>query len=141
MKKLLMFFALLAALMSCGSRDNTTTEKSTEKDRVEVLYFHGKQRCATCMAIEKHTIEVVNTLFADELKNGTLVFNTVDLSTPEGEKTADKYEVTWSSLFVNKWKDGKELRHNLTEFGFGNARKDPDAFKKGLADEIRKSLK
>lgn len=141
MKKLLMFFALLAALMSCGSRDNTTTEKSPEKDRVEVLYFHGKQRCATCMAIEKHTKEVVNTLFADELKNGTLVFNTVDLSTPEGEKTADKYEVTWSSLFVNKWKDGKELRHNLTEFGFGNARKDPDAFKKGLADEIRKSLK
>lgn len=141
MKKLLMFFALLAALMSCGSRDNTATEKSTEKDRVEVLYFHGKQRCATCMAIEKHTKEVVNTLFADELKNGTLVFNAVDLSTPEGEKTADKYEVTWSSLFVNKWKDGKELRHNLTEFAFSNARKDPDAFKKGLADEIRKSLK
>lgn len=141
MKRLLIFFALIAGLMSCGSRDNTATEKSTEKDRVEVLYFHGKQRCATCMAIEKHTIEVVNTLFADELKNGTLVFNTVDLSTPEGEKTADKYEVTWSSLFVNKWKDGKELRHNLTEFGFGNARKDPDAFKKGLADEIRKSLK
>lgn len=141
MKKLLMFFALLAALMSCGSRDNTATEKSTEKDRVEVLYFHGKQRCATCMAIEKHTKEVVNTLFADELKNGKLVFNTVDLSTPEGEKTADKYEVTWSSLFVNKWKDGKERRNNLTEFGFSNARKDPDAFKKGLADEIRKSLK
>lgn len=141
MKKLLMFFALLAALISCGSRDNTATEKSTEKDRVEVLYFHGKQRCATCMAIEKHTKEVVNTLFADELKNGTLVFNTVDLSTPEGEKTADKYEVTWSSLFVNKWKDGKERRNNLTEFGFGNARKDPNGFKKGLADEIRKSLK
>lgn len=141
MKKLLMFFALLAALMSCGSRDNTATEKSPEKDRVEVLYFHGKQRCATCMAIEKHTIEVVNTLFADELKNGTLVFNAVDLSTPEGEKIADKYEVTWSSLFVNKWKDGKERRNNLTEFGFGNARKDPNGFKKGLADEIRKSLK
>lgn len=93
------------------------------------------------MAIEKHTIEVVNTLFADELKNGTLVFNAVDLSTPEGEKIADKYEVTWSSLFVNKWKDGKERRNNLTEFGFGNARKDPNGFKKGLADEIRKSLK
>ena len=93
------------------------------------------------MAIEKNAKEVVNTLFANELKNGTVVFKTVDITTPEGEKIADKYEVTWSSLFVNKWKDGKESRNNLTEFGFGNARNNSDGFKKGLADKIRKSLK
>lgn len=68
MKKLLMFFALMIGLMSCGSGDNTATAKSPEKDRVEVIYFHGKQRCATCMAIEKNAKEVVNTLFANELK-------------------------------------------------------------------------
>ena len=136
-----MFLALMIGLMSCGSEDNTTTAKSNEKDRVEVIYFHGKQRCATCMAIEKNAKEVVNTLFANELKNGTVVFTTVDISTPEGEKIADKYEVTWSSLFVNKWKDGKDSRNNLTEFGFGNARNNPDGFKKGLADKIRQPLK
>lgn len=131
-------------LVACGSRatSNANSEAvQNEKDRVEVLYFHGKQRCATCMAIEKNAKEVVNTLFANELKNGTVVFKTVDISTPEGEKIADKYEVTWSSLFVNKWKDGKESRNNLTEFGFGNARNNPDGFKKSLADKIRKSLK
>lgn len=90
MKKLLMIFALIIGLMSCGSGDNTSTAKSPEKDRVEVIYFHGKQRCATCMAIEKNTKEVVNTLFANELKNGTVVFRTVDISTPKGEKIADK---------------------------------------------------
>lgn len=26
---------------------------------VEVLYFHGKQRCITCKSIEKYTREVV----------------------------------------------------------------------------------
>lgn len=56
------------------------------------------------MAIEKNAKEVVNTLFTNELENGTVVFKTVDISTPEGEKIADRYEVTWSSLFVNKWK-------------------------------------
>ena len=128
-------------LMSCGSGDNTSNAESSENDRVEVIYFHGKQRCATCMAIKKNTEEVVNTLFADELKNGSVVFKTVDISTPEGEKIADQYEVTWSSLFVNQWKEGKENRNNLTEFGFGNARTNPDEFKKGLADKIRQSLK
>ncbi len=141
MKKLLMIFALMIGLMSCGSGEDTAAAKSPEKDRVEVVYFHGKQRCATCVAIEKNTKEVVNTLFANELKKGTVVFKTVDISTSEGEKIADKYEVTWSSLYINKWKNGKESRTNLTEFGFGNARKNPDGFKKGLADKIRKSLK
>lgn len=141
MKKLLLIFALMIGLVSCGSRDNTATAKSPEKDRVEVIYFHGKQRCATCMAIEKNAKEVVNALFANELKNGTIVFKAGDISTPEGEKIADKYEVTWPSLFVNKWKDGKESRNNLTEFGFGNARKNPDGFKKGIADKIRQLLK
>lgn len=141
MQKLLMIFALIIGLVSCGSGENTANAKSPEKDRVEVIYFHGKQRCATCMAIEKNTREVINNLFANELKNGTVVFKIVDISTPEGEKIADKYEVTWSSLFVNKWKDSKETRSNLTEFAFGNARKNPDAFKKTLADKIRQSLK
>ena len=108
-----MFFALMIGLVSCGSGDNTAAAKSPEKDRVEVIYFHGKQRCATCMAIEKNAKEVINTLFANEMKNGTVVFKTVDISTPEGEKIADKYEVTWSSLFVNKWKDGKESRNKI----------------------------
>ncbi len=136
-----MIFALMIGLMSCGGVEDTATAKSPEKDRVEVIYFHGKQRCPTCMAIEKNAKELVNTLFASELKNGTVVFKTVDISTPDGEKIADRYEVTWSSLFVNKWKDGKESRNDLTEFGFGNARNNPEVFKKGLADEIRQSLK
>lgn len=131
----------MMGLMSCGSGENTGTAKSPEKDRVEVIYFHGKQRCATCMAIEKNAKEVVNTLFANELQNSTLVFKTVDISSPEGEQIADMYEVTWSSLFVNKWEDGKESRNNLTEFGFGNARNNPDGFKKVLADKIRQLLK
>lgn len=136
-----MFFALMIGLMPFCDGVNIASAKSPQKDRVEVIYFHGKQRCATCMAIEKNTREVINSLFADELKNGKIVFKIVDISTPEGEKIADKYEVTWSSLFVNKWKNGKETRNNLTEFGFGNARKNPGAFKKGLADKIHQSLK
>ena len=56
-----------------------------QKDHVEVLYFHGKQRCATCMAIEKNAKEVVEVQFANELKNGTLVFRTIDISDPKND--------------------------------------------------------
>lgn len=93
------------------------------------------------MAIEKNTIEVLNAMFANELKDSTVVFKNVDISTPEGERLANKYEVTWSSLFVNGWKNGTEIRNDMTKFGFANARKNPDAFRKGVADKIRQSLK
>lgn len=141
MKNFILIFALIIGLTSCDNRENTTKTNSPEKDRVEILYFHGKQRCATCMAIEKNTIEALNTMFANELKDSTVVFKNVDISTPEGERLADKYEVTWSSLFVNGWKNGMETSNDMTKFGFANARKNPDAFKKGLADKIRQSLK
>lgn len=141
MKNFILIFALIIGLTSCDNRENTTKTNSPDKDRVEILYFHGKQRCATCMAIEKNTIEVLNAMFANELKDSTVVFKNVDISTPEGERLADKYEVTWSSLFVNGWKNGTEIRNDMTKFGFANARKNPDAFRKGVADKIRQSLK
>lgn len=110
-------------------------------DRVEVLYFHAKQRCATCMAIEKNTKDVIETQFADELENGTVIFRIIDISEPENEKIADKYEVTWSSLFVSQWKDGKETYENLTEYAFANARTSPETFKSGLTEKINELLK
>ncbi len=88
---------------------------------VEVLYFHGKQRCVTCKAIEKYTKEVVNADLAELVKNGKLRFKETDTSTPEGEKLAEKYRVSWPSLYVNKWKNGKEERNDMTRFGFQNA--------------------
>lgn len=140
MKKALMIFALMMGMLSCNSGNTSAITEADSKDRVEVLYFHGKQRCATCKAIETNTQEVIDGLFADELKDGSLVFRVVDMSTSEGEKIADSYEVAWSSLFVNKWKDGKETRTDMTEFSFGYARNNPDLFKNTLADKIRQYL-
>lgn len=135
---------LSLGLFACGG-GNSKTQKGTDadntKDRIEVLYFHGKQRCATCMAIEQRTRETLEEQFADELKNGALVFRVIDISQPENEALADKYEVTWSSLYLCQWKAGRETPENLTEFAFGNARTAPEAFKSGLAARIRELQK
>ena len=98
------------------------------KDHVEVMYFHGKQRCVTCMAIEKYAKEVVEKDFANEKKSGKVVFKIVDISTTEGAKIAKNYRVTWSSLYVNGWKNGQEQRNDMTQFAFKNARKHTDDF-------------
>lgn len=137
MHKLLSLTLLLLLMISC-SRENKATSPDIrhDKDCVEVLYFHGAQRCATCNAIEALTHQVVDSQFAHEVESGALVFQVVDITTPEGEALADRYEVTWSSLFVNQWHDGAESRHNLTEFAFANARNRPEQFKAELIKQI-----
>ena len=110
------------------------------KDHVEVVYFHGKQRCLTCMAIEKYAREVVDTDFAREKQSGKVLFRTVDITTPEGAKLAKKYRVSWSSLYINGWKGGKEKRNDLTAFAFKQARQDTAEFKKEVKKTIQKSL-
>ena len=111
------------------------------RNRVEVVYFYGKQRCQTCMAIEKYAHEVVDQDFAVEKKKGKGVFKVVDMSTTEGAKIAKAYRVTWSSLYINGWKEGKEDRNDMTKFAFRNARYHTDEFKKGLRVKMKELLR
>lgn len=126
---------------ACKGQGTCAGQNVAAGDCVEVLCFHGKQRCATCIAIERNTREVLEKEFADELKQGKVVFRIVDISQSENQELAEKYEVTWSSLFVVKHRDGKESSENLTEFAFGNARKSPDTFKAGLVKTVSGMLK
>ena len=70
-----------------------------------------------------------------------MVFRTIDISKLENKKTDEKYEVTWSSLFICKWKNGKETHENLTQYAFANARKNPDTFKSEVVRKVKNLLK
>lgn len=139
-----LFILTLAILFSCGNNSKVNsktngspvTKDGVPEDCVEVLYFHGKQRCVTCNAIEKLTREVLENDFAQQLKDGKVVFKTIDISQKENEGIAEKFEVTWSSLFVNRWKSGKETPDNMTEFAFSYAKGSPDVFKARVIKKI-----
>ncbi len=143
----MMFLAMtLVVTLGCGGRQNgkgasQVETKAAEVDRVEVIYFHGKQRCTTCQSIEQGTREVMAENFGEDMKTGKVVFRVVDISEKEGEEVADRYEVTWSSLFVNRWKDGKEQRNNMTEFAFEKAVSDAEGFKEGVKTKIEELRK
>ena len=75
------------------------------------------------------------------MKEGTVVFRSIDLSQEENEKIAEKYGVSWSSLFISQWKGGKETYENLTLYAFANARTAPDSFKSKIVEKINGLLK
>ena len=139
MKHFLILFALMIGLTACAA--DAQKKEETPKDGVEVLYFHGKQRCATCQAIEKETKALIDSQFADAVKSGKVRFRVVDITKAENEALADKYEIIWSSLVLVKYDNGKETSENLTQFAFANARSNPAQFKKELAAKINQMLK
>lgn len=151
MKKIILLIVLVIISISCGNKTNQTksqTTKTTETtkavinpNRIEIMYFHGKQRCITCKNIEKYSKEVVENDFSKELKNGDIVFKVIDFSTPEGEAIADKYEISFSSLLVNKYTNGKESINDMTEHGFATAKEKEAEFKAGLKEKINELLK
>ena len=136
----LLIMTLFLFLASCGKSDKTELANDEYKTCVEILYFHGDIRCKSCYAMEKGVSELLDAQFKDEVKDGKIVFKTIDITTPEGEQIADNYGVTWSSLYLNNWKDGKEERNDLTRMGMKTAAKDPAAFKEEIKTYINAYL-
>lgn len=144
MKRTLVLMMVSLILLAFGEKSNAVTVKEQSgkvKDFVEVLYFHGKQRCMTCRSIEQNTKELLEFMFQRQMKEGKVVFRVIDISKKENARIAEKYEVTWSSLFLVQHKKGKEKAENLTEFAFGHSRTQPEVFKKGLAEKVNQALK
>lgn len=71
MKNVIYLFATML-LISCDSGTNKKANASAQvsetvqSDRIEVLSFHGAQRCITCRAIEKHTKDLLDSLYSKE---------------------------------------------------------------------------
>ena len=144
MKRTLVLMMVSFILLACGEKSNAVTAKVQSgqvKDFVEILYFHGKQRCMTCRSIEQNTKELLESKFQRQMKEGKVVYRVIDISMKDNAQLAEKYEVTWSSLFLVQHKNGKEKAENLTEFAFGHSRTQPETFKRGLAEKINQSLK
>ena len=142
-KRFLCSLSLISILVSCGGNKNEkTSEEIPEQSTagVEVIYFFGKQRCSTCVAMEKFAKEAIDSVFDDKTKDGSIIFKTVDITTPEGEKLADLFEVTSSSLFIVDNDPDNPEKVDMTAFGFRNARNNREVYKQGIIDQINKFL-
>lgn len=148
MKKLLAILMLAAMLASCGTEgkkvetaSGTEVTTQTALPQVDVMYFHGKQRCVTCKAIETVASETVAQKYAPQVADGKIRFAVINIDSPDGEAIANKYRIARSSLLVIKRKpDGSESVEDLTNNVFANARNNPETFSSILCDAINRQL-
>ena len=113
---------------------------TSQDAKVVVYYFHGNVRCTTCKKIEKYSREAVEHYFPNELKNGKLVFRTMNVEEAANHHYIQDYQLFSKSLVVSLEKQGKEVTwKNLTDVW--KLVGDKDKFFQYVQDEVEKFLK
>ena len=133
MKKVTLALMLLTAVTACGQNAQKAVS-NTDKEVVNVYYFHGKTRCATCIAVGDVAKKTVETAFADNKK---VVFTEINVSDKTNEALAEKYQVTWNALLIVK---GDNLV-DITQQAFATALNNPQSLENLIKEEVNKRLK
>ncbi len=116
-----------------GAEQEVVASPLPEEAKVHVVYFHGKQRCPACLAIQGVASEIVTESFGD---NPDVMFVEIDFSKRENYNLAEKYEIAWSSLIII----AGDQHTDLTEDAFANAVRNPETLKELIIKHTNKYL-
>jgi len=86
---------------SLSQINSTQEEIITPADKIEVVHFHTTHQCWSCISVGKYALQTIKGKFAEEYKNGKIVFKEINIDLPENSEIVKKYQVTGSSLFIN----------------------------------------
>jgi len=139
MNKSILILFLVLFLAACGNKttnrqaENQTqgelTVAATDASVTNVYYFHGKQRCKTCVAVGNVARKTIEETYAG---NNKVRFIEIDTSDKQYESLVNKYEVSWNALIIAKGDDFIDI----TERAFANAVGTPAV----LSDLIKKEV-
>jgi hypothetical protein len=122
MKNVLLILTLCVGMVACsgGKTKSVAENQQTKKDIVEVLYFHGTQRCKSCVEAERIVQSVLAEQYTEAIEQGKLRYRTIDII--NDEDIANEYEVVWSSLLLVDYDtNGERIIEDLTDVAFLNA--------------------
>jgi len=143
MKRSILFGFLVVILTACGGNTQKNNQPSSEMSEVKtqltdassvnVYYFHGKQRCKTCIAVGDVTEKTLKELYAD---NPHVKYIEVKTDEEQNASLVEKYEVTWNALIIAKGNNHIEI----TQEAFANALNSPEKLTDMIKTEVNKRL-
>jgi len=84
------------------------SEDQQQSDQVVVYYLHMNRRCMTCSKLEAYSKEAVETGFAEQLKDSSIVFRVKNFEQEGNERFAKDYQLYSQSLVLSRQHDSKE---------------------------------
>lgn len=105
-----LLFCVGGAPLKQPSKQSNQPQVTQVTDKVIVYYFHGNNRCSSCMTIERYTRESVEANFAKELKSGQIEFTSINVDLPANSHYVQDYKLFTKSVIVSHVMQGKEQR-------------------------------
>jgi len=128
MKGLFILLSIVLLFTACNNSTPANDFKTSEvpisnikQNRVEVYCFHGTRQCETCKNMKANTKTALDTYFAAQLKDSTIVFSIIDVDDEKNEKLAEKFQATGTALMINKVVNGKDSIVDWSDFAFEKA--------------------
>lgn len=109
-----------------------------QADRVELVYFHRAQRCASCIYAEEGVRYTLQKYFAEELANSIVSFEVYNLGEEENAAVIEKYGAYTSSLFINVIRGDTNNIEEVNEIWLVVG--DNDAFVETVKNRIEETL-
>lgn len=133
MKTQILLVLVAVILASCSGGNQKNEVEQIDASTIYVYYFHGKQRCKTCMAVEKVVKETVENTYGG---NDQVKYMEIKTDETENESLLGKYEVTWNALIIAKG----DKHTNLTTDAFATAVNSPEALTEQIKTEVNRLL-
>jgi hypothetical protein len=106
--------AMLAAVVAIAA-DPTAPDAASVASAHKVIayYFHGDQRCRTCLHIERTAEKVLRDRFAKQFETGRLEWRTVNTDDPVNEHFVRDFQLVSSSLVLVELAGQVPVRHEV----------------------------
>jgi hypothetical protein len=120
---ILLLSLLLGAAAAAGAEEIATTGDSTvtaedssatamadtEPVTYIAYYFHGTQRCATCLKLEAYSQEALETGFEKELADSSLIWRVVNYDEKDNKHYIDDYKLFTKAVILSRVENGREV--------------------------------
>ncbi|WP_137227112.1 nitrophenyl compound nitroreductase subunit ArsF family protein [Shewanella sp. MEBiC00475] len=106
---------------------------------INVYYFHGNQRCTTCLRMEKFTKDTLTEHFQQQVANGELQLNLVNVDLNQNQHYIDDYELIFRTVVVTHSNNGVETEWDRLDRTWELAN-DETAYQAYLAQAIQAML-
>ncbi len=130
---------VLVQKISKDKKSGTIHQKSASH-KIIAYYFHGTRRCRTCVKIESMTRTVIQNNFQNELENGFLEWQPVNVDTNENKHFIKEFNLYTRSVVLSEIIDGKQANYKNLDQVWQLVNKE-DNFKKYIHNEIKIYLK
>ena len=117
-----------------------SADQAPLQKKVTVYYFHRTMRCPSCLLIEELTKQEVSSGFEQELKQGRIDLQVINIDEPAQAHFEKDYALEFQSVILSTVENGKETSwKNLPEIW--DYLDDEDKFISYIQDSISDSLK